>query len=446
MFAGMVAVPLALAGCGGVGAPGESGRQASTGPVTFRDFSYWTEGKRPDMLKHMKSLIEAKFPGVTYSLEFLSSGTYAEAITGQFAAGTPPDFIFSPPNRLQMADRGELLDTTPLMSRSKFRWDEYLPVGDTFKTVKGKTVGVPFVAFASALFYNKSAFERERLPGTPTNWTWDDLLDWGKRVSRDDNRDGVPDQFFMQTFAERNTEQLWGPFLYGNGGRVISPDKRKTAIAEPASIEAFEFMADLTLKRGISPTKAQYEALGARNFGALYSSQRGFVQLTDSGSFAGANQTAEAAGYKWDVGVFPKAPRTGKTAVVINASPYSLSSKVRDQDRAWEVLRFMASQEVQTLLGVYQVTMPALKAALTDMTDTAGWLKPPPDSTKAYNEHAIRDGLPGATWDGSADFLKAIYDNLQPAFDGTLAMKDACQAAAQAGDRVLNDLRQQGRI
>jgi multiple sugar transport system substrate-binding protein len=429
------ATPLALAACGGLGQT-EQVPAGSGAPVAYRDFSYWTEGRRPDMLKHMKRLIEEKYPRITYTLEFLSSGTYAEVITGQFAAGTPPDFIFSPPNRSQMVDRGDVLDTSTYMARSKFKWDDYLPVGDTFKSVKGRLVGVPFVAFASALFYNKTAWEKAGFSGTPMDWTWDDLLTWGKAASRDD-------RFFIQSFAERNTEQLWGPWVYGNGGRLVTPDKKKTAIAEPASIEAFEYLADLTLKHNISPTKAQYQDLGVQNFGALYTSQRALVQLTDSGSFAGANQAAVAAGYKWDVGTFPKSKRTGKSAVLIGTSPYSLSAKVKEPDLAWEVLRFMASQDVQTQLGVYQVSMPALKSALSD---AQGWLKPPPESTKAYNDYVIRDGQATATWDGASDVLKAVYDNLQPGLEGKMAMKEACQSAAQAGDVVLDQLRQQGRL
>jgi multiple sugar transport system substrate-binding protein len=336
-------------------------------------------------------------------------------------------------------NRGDLLDMTPYMARSKFKWDDYMPVGDSFKTSKGKIVGVPFVAFASALFYNKTAWDTARLPGTPTNWTWDDLVDWGRRIAQDDNRDGVPDRFIIQSYSERNDVMLWAPFLYGNGGRIITPDGKKTAIAEPAAVETFEFLADLALKHNLAPRREQYEALGVRNYSDLFNLKRGFLSVTDSGSFAGFNQRAQANSFTWDVVQFPKSKRTGKTAVMVGATPYCLSARVREPDRAWDVLRFMATLDVQTLLGVYQVTQPALKAALRDPN---GWLKPPPDSTAAYNEHVLRDGVPRPAWEGALDFVNKLHEMLQPGFDGKMAMKAACEAAAAAGDQLL---RQQGR-
>jgi multiple sugar transport system substrate-binding protein len=427
-----------LAACGLGGPDGTSeagGGVRSAAPVAYRDFTYWTEGRRPDMLKKMKELIEARLPGVTYTLEFMASGNYTEAVTAQFAGGTPPDFLFlGTPVAHTFADRGDLLDLGPYASRSRLRWEDFVAVGDSFKTRKGRTVGLPFVAFASALFSNKSAWEQARLPGTPASWTWDDLLAWGKQATADENRDGLADRYLIQSFAERNDVMLWAPFVYGNGGRVISPDGKRSTVAEPAAVEAFEFLADLALKHGVAPKRDDYPALGVRGYGDLFNARRAILSPTDSGSFAGFNQRAEANGFVWDVALFPKAKRTGKTAVMVGASPYCLSAKAAQPDRAWEVLRFMGGFDVQTLLGVYQVTQPGLKAAWNDPN---GWLKAPPEGTKAYNEHLLRDGVPRPAWEGANDYLKAVHDNLQPGFDGTLAMRSACEAAAAAADQVL---------
>jgi multiple sugar transport system substrate-binding protein len=368
----------------------------------------------------MKRLIEEKFPGVTYELEFMTSGVYNEHLTAQFAGGTPPDImLMNPPVGHAFADRGDTLDLAPLMARSRFRWDDYIAVGDTYKTRKGRIMGVPFTGTAGALFYNKTAWDQAGLPKAPIDWTWDDLLEWGKRVARDDNRDSTPDRFMIQQYSERNGVVLWGAYVHANGGRVISPDGKKSAIAEPAAVEALEFLADLALKHNVAPRRDQYAAHGVTGFGALFNQNKALISPTDSGSFAGFNQRAEQNGFTWDLAYFPKAKRTGKTAVITGSLAYAISAKVQQPDTAWEVLRFQMGPEVQTLLG------------------------PPPNGTKAYNEHVLRDAVPQPLWDGSNEFLAAIYAELLKGFDGTAAMRTACEAAAAAGDQ---ELRRQGRV
>ena len=55
----------------------------------------------------------------------------------------------------------------------------------------------------------------------------------------------------------------------------------------------------------------------------------------------------------------------------------------------------------------------------------------------------LRDAVPQPVWDGSNEFLAAIYAELMKGFDGTAAMRTACEAAAAAGDQ---ELRRQGRV
>ena len=282
-------------------------------------------------------------------------------------------------------------------------------------------------------------WSRAQLPSPPGTWTWDDALAWGKQVSRDADRDGVPDQFMFQPFAGRGDILFSAPFIYGNGGRLVSADGRRSAVAEPAAVEALTFLADLTLKHNIAPKPEQFAALGARTYADLENTQRGFVRITTTGSIAARNEPAGDGGYTWDLAPFPKAPRTGKAPLMVGATPYTLSATARFPDLAWEILKFMAGHEVETLLGHYQVTMPGLRSALLDPD---GWLAAPPQSIKWHVEEVFRQSVPCPDWEGGAEYMTAIGDALDQGFQGKIGMNDACQLAAQAGDQVL---RQQGR-
>lgn len=170
-----------------------------------------------------------------------------------------------------------------------------------------------------------------------------------------------------------------------------------------------------------------------------------FCGGTSVGRSCGSRATSgrALAAPNWpDVAMFPRSSRTGKVGQRLRTDPYCLSAKARQPDRAWDVLRFLSSHHVQTLLGVYQVFPPILKSALND---TNGWPKPPPANTKAFTDHVLRDGVPEPAWDGWGEHRARTEELLLSGFEGKMSMKAAGDATAEVCDRLLEDLRRQGR-
>lgn len=98
----------------------------------------------------------------------------------------------------QLADAGvimpldELLDKSETLKRDDFHRSKYGGILDS-ATYRGKLWGIPFSGDTYALFRNVDLFRAAGLERTPV--TWDETIDFAKKMTRDTNGDGKPDVF-----------------------------------------------------------------------------------------------------------------------------------------------------------------------------------------------------------------------------------------------------------
>ena len=90
----------------------------------------------------------------------------------------------------------------------------------------GKYYGLPFMVAPTAFYYNKTLSARAGVPEPTEGWTWDDLLDASKRLTKPgENQWGVQIvpgfEFNLLTF-------IWSP-----GGDYINKERTKTTLDEP---------------------------------------------------------------------------------------------------------------------------------------------------------------------------------------------------------------------
>ncbi|MCJ8345853.1 extracellular solute-binding protein, partial [bacterium] len=105
-----------------------------------------------------------------------------------------------------------------------------------------KTFGIPDEFTTLALFYNKDLFEEAGLDPTKPPKTWDQFLEYSKKLTRDIDGDGLTDQY---AFAMENT--LWWslPFLYSHGANIVNEEKLECLLDSKEAIKALEFQISL---------------------------------------------------------------------------------------------------------------------------------------------------------------------------------------------------------
>ncbi|MCD1261391.1 extracellular solute-binding protein [Paenibacillus athensensis] len=177
--------------------------------VTLR-FSWWGAQDRNKATLEAIDLYMKKNPGVKIQGEYMDYNGFYEKLVAQLSGGTAPDII-------QIVDRWFL----DLAGQKPFLLDLDTQKSIDFSTVdpefmktqlfNGKKVGFPTGLQGGVLLYNKAFFKKFGIP-EDTVWTWDNLIEWGKKVQAQDKNSYLfsTDSDELDTLLRTYQKQLTG--------------------------------------------------------------------------------------------------------------------------------------------------------------------------------------------------------------------------------------------
>src|SRR5690625_5241152 len=194
---------------------------------------------------------EKENPGIKVDIYNVSSTVFNENIMVQVAAGIPPDvlylhYTFFP----QLMRQGLLLDLNEFIARDNYSFDDFFPPTVEQLSWKGMTgYAIPRETSSAALFYNLDMFDQAGVPHPFAGWTYDDMVDMGRKLTRDLDGDGVNDQFAIYGL----TTWFHRPNVYWSfGAEILNEDGTKFRLHEPEGVAAVQWIADQHNVTGIA--------------------------------------------------------------------------------------------------------------------------------------------------------------------------------------------------
>lgn len=125
-------------------------------------------------------------------------------------------------------------------SDSTFKQSDYFPGAVKVSSDQGQLFGIPLSVQPTVLQYDKRLFDAAHLDPPSSSWTWTTFLNAAKVLTRAEGDGGG--QYALNLL---NGPSILPIFIWQNGGDLISPDGRRSLLAEPAALEAIKFMYDL---------------------------------------------------------------------------------------------------------------------------------------------------------------------------------------------------------
>ena len=332
---------LVLSGCGR--APGQPG-------VIEVKVAFWGSPEEVDIITHSISNWQQTHPEIKVIFEHTPYTGYDSKILTRIAGGAAPDVIATEVNYfVTFASKGVLEDLTPFTEQDpEFRAGDFFPqIIDRF-TVDGKLYAVPRdVAPFACVFYNKQLFDEAGIPYPKDDWTWEDLLQTARALTKKDESGRVI-QYGFYGWA-------WQNFAYGNGGGLVDDTKHPTRarIADPKTVEGLQFYADLANLYHVMPTPTALANLGM-GVDMLFASGRLAMFLS------GIWETPLLRHYKfeWDVAMFPK-NKEGIRAFGTGGSGYAVLRSSKHKQEAWEVIKALTGEAGQEELAERGLAQPA---------------------------------------------------------------------------------------
>ena len=384
--------------------------------ATVIKFSSWGSESEVRILRPLIAEFEEKNPDI--KIEFIHiPKNYFQKLHLLFASNLAPDVIFvNNINGIIYADAGLFEDLSPYLDASeKTDREDFFENSLKAFTYNDKLYALPRDVSNIVVFYNKDIFSRCGVEPPYEEWTFEDFLEKSKALVNSKSCS----QKWAVGFDERAV--FWLPFLWSNGGGILSEDLEKIIIAEEASVEGLEFYSDLRNKYHLAPSDAQK--------GSLSNSQlfkHGDIAMQISGRWS-VPFFRKNLDFDWDIVPFPSSKRG--SVVDVDASGWGISAGSKYKEQAWRFVEFMASEEAVKKMTSSGLIIPArVSVAKSELfLDT----KQKPAGSK-YFVTAIDTGIPTPANKNYQEILDILDKRIELLFSGKKQAKEVIDKELEA--------------
>ncbi|KAB8145852.1 sugar ABC transporter substrate-binding protein [Chloroflexia bacterium SDU3-3] len=335
----------------------------SSDTVTLRWYMRWDKVRVDTIAKPVIEEFERTHPTIKIKFENVSvSSEYWTQLQSTLSDGTGPDIFYPQVYQVdKMGKSGYLLDLNPYLARDRIDTAAYDQKAFEMYQFDQKQYGLPVDLVPVVIAYNRDMFDAAGLPYPTDDWTWDDFLAAAQKLTLDKDGDGAVDQYGVDQFTN-----YWPVYLWSKTGHGVFDDERAPTqflLGEQDSVDALQWLADLTAKHHVMPTSAERgESSDLFLDGKAAMTMLAHRQLP---------QYLRNAAFSWDLAAFPH----GKARVVrVDGSAFVINAHTAHPDEAWEFVKFLAGPEghgVRMLVSLQQM-LPSLSA----LQQTDDFLRP----------------------------------------------------------------------
>ena len=275
---------------------------------------------------------------------------------------------------------------------------------DAFK-YKGTLYAIPRDVSNLVVYYNKDIFDQYNVPYPAENWSFDEFLQTCRKLTKN------PNDNFAVSFEE--APLFWLPYLWSNGGGLISKNLDSIIINKPQSIQALQFYADLRNKYHAAPTKSE---AGSATMAQLFI--QGKIAMHISGRWSTPRYRKDID-FNWDIAKFPR----GKAGSIVDCdtSGWAISSSSKHPKEAWRLIKFLANKKSIESFTQSGLIVPAR----VDVANSEVFLNKdmPPNNSKVFVD-IIPDSMPTPVTGNYQEITDTLNTALEPLWNGKKTAKE----------------------
>lgn len=395
---------LGLAACGG----GNSNGGSSSGKSEELKVAIWDTHQQKGIEEIIKDFTAET--GIKASVQVLDWNSYWTLLEAGATGGDMPDVFWMHSNEaVKYMSNDILLDITDKVNSSeKLEMDKFPQDLKDMYTYDGKIYAVPKDMDTIAIWYNKTMFDEAGIKYPTADWTWDDLYEIAKKLTKDD---GSQYGFAMNPSNEQDT---WMNIVYTMGGTILKDDGT-SGFDDPQTIKAMEFV-DKLVKDVCPPANIMSET------GTDVLFQSGKVAMISQGSWMVPGFIEnEYLTQNCDVVRLPKDKANGQSISLYNGLGWAASAGTSMPDEAYQLIEWFGTKEMQQKQAELGVTM----AAYEGMSEA--WVK----NTDIFNLQPYLDAMDNVVFrphtNATLDWWNPMVEELKKPWSGEESMADACK-------------------
>ena len=309
---------------------GTSGPVAEpTSPVTI-EFSSWV-GEHQGM-KNLYKAFRKEHPNITVKFQNVPAEQSGQKLTTQIAGGNPPDAAFIDAGTVaSFASRNALINLDSYISRGNIvDTSDYVPAFKQFAVHDNSMYGLPIDGESTALFYRKDLFTAAGIAAPPA--TWQEFEAAAQKLT-----DPKRKKYGYDVFAS-DSAYYWYPWLWQNGGKLMSDDGKTVEFNSAAAKESAEYYNRLVR---YSPP----DYLNSNPYDGRTAFASGQVDMYMAGAWFAGVLEEEYSKIKDKWAAVPLPEGKAGCATTIAGDSLVLFSKGDQRDAAWKWVEFLSSEE-----------------------------------------------------------------------------------------------------
>jgi len=403
--------------------------------TTFTIISWEPIAKFGPRYKYIEQFFKTYYPNVTLKVDYgIDWDDYFTKLSTMIATGNPPDLVWMHDTRVaDYAARGALLPLTEYIRKlPPLGWpDDWYEAQIRGYTYEGEIYGIPQDLVTGCIFFNKDLFDAAGVPYPPqwsTDWTFEDMIELARKLTRDTDGDGRIDQWGLAIGTWEPHACYW--VVRAFGGDYLTPEGEPN-FDNPRTIEAIKFLRDMyhTWKVSyITPSEVDIDRLFMEGKLAMYSKHNERCSIWMGASF------------NWGVAPEPRGP-AGRCQFM-GSSCWSIPKGAKNPDLAYEVIRYALSNP-DSLKGIVSTLhcLPPRKS-LAPFALSPELAAKVPNYTYVFVELAAKDALVPPYFVGYEEFVSLWHRYLDPVFLlGEEDVRGACEQLNAALREVLKSYR-----
>ncbi|HXF63393.1 MAG TPA: sugar ABC transporter substrate-binding protein [Caldilineaceae bacterium] len=408
----------------------ETGAEAApaTEEVTLVYWALQGENGDNNLVRGVIDPFHEQHPDINIDFQEVPWDGYYEKYQTLSAAGQAPDIAFVSAAWIQdFARLGIALNLDPFVEKTGVFGPEdadkyFLNTLDGLRYPRGGSLyAIPYEWVTIVFYYNKDIFDAAGEAYPTNDWTYDQIVEVGDRLTR---RSG--DQVEQFGFISHWDYSILDSSLHANGGDILNEDYSEALLDSPQNVETVQWWVDLIHEHQIAPLPAEFAEGGPTSF---FSSGR--VAMAILGVW-GIQEFREQASFNWDIAMLPKGKEL-QTAVQW-PNQYAINAKTAHPDEAFTFAMFaIRPDRPADTVGIGKV--PVVKSmAYSDV-----WLeqdKPPANKGVILEMGELVVPLQmGFRW---TEWRNAMDQELQLSYLGERPVADSVAAADEAIQAILD--------
>lgn len=274
-------------------------------------------------------------PDVEVQMEIAPPGPdWERKLDTTLAAGTAADVIMMSADWYgNRGRRGVFQDLRPFVQRDGLDVAQVLLPGidSGYVWPNGFREGMPITGASLVVAFNKQLFEQAGIAYPRAGWTWDDYLDYARKLTHGEGLQrvyGAADHWAISTLA---------PHIFG--GRIFNEDHTRVLADDPKVAKGIQFFLDMMKKDRVMPDAAASQAMPFDQ--RFYAGKAGMVFMAtwDIPTY----QQNIGKRFGWDVAPMPADPATHRPVTLIWTTGYAINAKAKDSEAAWRFVKFVST-------------------------------------------------------------------------------------------------------